>query len=162
MKRCPNCGRGSLFSGWGRHLDKCPECGLIYERNPGDTWAFTIIGDRLPVALIIVLLYVGFVRSHRVVGFGAIAVVLLLLVWTSPNLWGVCIALHYLSRRYWPIRRCPPGEMAGRRPAGPDSTSSWILSSALSSSATDGCHIQIGKQHRRRRAARDGLLAASR
>jgi hypothetical protein len=32
----------------------------VYERNPGDTWAFTIIGDRLPVALGIVLLYFGF------------------------------------------------------------------------------------------------------
>jgi hypothetical protein len=23
-------------------------------------------------------------------------------VWTSPNRWGVGIALHYLSRVYWP------------------------------------------------------------
>jgi uncharacterized protein (DUF983 family) len=102
MKRCPNCGRGSLFSGWGHHLDRCPECGLVYERNPGDTWAFTVIGDRLPVALIIVLLYFGFVRSYPVVGFGVIAIAILLLIWTSPNRWGVGIALHYLSRVYWP------------------------------------------------------------
>ena len=40
MKRCPNCGRGPLFSGWGHHLERCSVCGLIYERNPGDTWAF--------------------------------------------------------------------------------------------------------------------------
>ena len=25
-----------------------------------------------------------------------------LLVWTSPNRWGVGIALHYLSRVFWP------------------------------------------------------------
>ena len=77
-------------------------CGLVYERNPGDTWAFTIFGDRLPVAAIIVLLYVGFVQVHRVLGFALIVVVLLLLVWTSPNRWGAGIALHYLSRIYWP------------------------------------------------------------
>jgi uncharacterized protein (DUF983 family) len=101
-KRCPNCGRGRLFSGWAHHVDHCPVCGLVYERNPGDTWAFTILGDRLPVAAVIVLLYFGFVQVHRVLGFALIVAVLLLLVWTSPNRWGAGIALHYLSRIYWP------------------------------------------------------------
>ena len=101
-KRCPSCGQGRLFSGWAHHIEQWLVCGLVYERNPGDTWAFTIFGDRLPVAAIIVLLYFGFVQVHRVPGFALIAVVLLLLVWTSPNRWGVGIALHYLSRIYWP------------------------------------------------------------
>ena len=101
-KRCPSCGQGRLFSGWAHHVEQCPVCGLVYERNPGDTWAFTIFGDRLPVAAIIVLLYFGFVQVHRVIGFALIVVVLFLLVWTSPNRWGVGIALHYLSRIYWP------------------------------------------------------------
>ena len=60
-KRCPHCGEGSLFSGW-THLERCSRCGLVFERNPGDTWAFTIIGDRLPVAAIIALIYFGVVR----------------------------------------------------------------------------------------------------
>ena len=77
-------------------------CGLVYERNPGDTWAFTILGDRLPVAAIIVLLYFGFVQVHRVLGFTLIVLALILLVWTSPNRWGAGIALHYLSRTFWP------------------------------------------------------------
>ena len=37
-------------------------CGLIYERNPGDTWAFTILGDRLPVAAMVVIVYFGVFR----------------------------------------------------------------------------------------------------
>ena len=101
-RRCPSCGVGRLFSGWAHHIERCPECGLVYERNPGDTWAFTILGDRLPVAAIIVLLYFGFVQLHRVAGFALIVVALILLVWTSPNRWGVGIALHYLSRIFWP------------------------------------------------------------
>ena len=56
----------------------------------------------LPVAGVIVLLYFGFVQVHRVLGFALIVAVLLLLVWTSPNRWGAGIALHYLSRIYWP------------------------------------------------------------
>ena len=100
-KRCPHCGVGALFSGW-THLISCPACGLVYERNPGDTWAFTIIGDRLPVAAIIVFVYFGVVRSHFVLGLVTIAILGALIVWTAPNRWGAGIALHYLSRVYFP------------------------------------------------------------
>src|SRR5205814_3242843 len=64
-KRCPHCGEGALFSGWAHHLERCSVCGLVYERNPGDTWAFTIIGDRLPIAAIVVLIYFGDRKSTR-------------------------------------------------------------------------------------------------
>ena len=101
-KRCPHCGHGRLFSGWSHHLDRCRVCGLVYERNPGDTWAFTVIGDRLPIAAIIALIYFGVVRTHRVLGLAMLAALGAALVWTAPNRWGVGIALHYLSRMYWP------------------------------------------------------------
>ena len=100
-KRCPHCGRGPLFAGW-RHLERCSSCGLVFERNPGDTWAFTIIGDRLPVAAIIGLLYFGFGRTHHVLGLSAFVVMGVLLIVTAPNRWGVGIALHYLSRVFSP------------------------------------------------------------
>ena len=103
-KRCPHCGEGRLFSGWSQ-LERCSVCGLVFVRNPGDTWAFTIIGDRLPIAAIIVLIYFGVVRSHRVLGLTLLVVLVALLVWTAPNRWGAGIALHYLSRVYWPIPR---------------------------------------------------------
>jgi uncharacterized protein (DUF983 family) len=101
-KRCPHCGDGHLFSGWSHHLERCSVCGLVYERNPGDTWAFTIIGDRLPIAAIIAIIYFGVGRSHRVLGVSMLAALGVVLIWTAPNRWGVGIALHYLSRVYWP------------------------------------------------------------
>ena len=61
-RRCPHCGLGPLFTGWAHHIERCPACGLVYERNPGDTWAFTILGDRLPVAAIIVL----YLLQHKI------------------------------------------------------------------------------------------------
>jgi uncharacterized protein (DUF983 family) len=73
-RRCPHCGQGPLFSGWAHHLERCPVCGLVYERNPGDMWAFTIVGDRLPIAAIIVLIYLGYGRSHHVLGVITFAV----------------------------------------------------------------------------------------
>ncbi len=101
-KRCPHCGEGRLFSGWSRHVHRCSTCGLVFERNPGDTWAFTIIGDRLPIGAIMVLIYFGVVRSHPRLGVAMLVVLTALVVWTAPNRWGVGIALHYLSRVYWP------------------------------------------------------------
>ena len=101
-RRCPHCGEGRLFSGWSRHLQKCSICGLVYERNPGDTWAFTVIGDRLPIGAIMVLIYFGVVRSHPVLGVTMLVVLTVLVVVTAPNRWGVGIALHYVSRVYWP------------------------------------------------------------
>ena len=100
-KRCPHCGEGRLFAGWS-HLERCSVCGLVFVRNPGDTWAFTIIGDRLPIAVIIVLIYFGIGRLHRVLGLIAEVVFVALGIWTTPHRWGVGIALHYLSRVYWP------------------------------------------------------------
>src|SRR5262245_54169153 len=99
--RCPHCGKGTLFSGW-TDLERCSICGLVFARNPGDTWAFTIIGDRLPVAAIIILIYFGVVRSHPALGMTLMVAAVGLLIWTAPNRWGVGIALHYLSRVYWP------------------------------------------------------------
>jgi hypothetical protein len=77
-------------------------CGLVYERNPGDTWMFTIIGDRIPVAGMIALIYFGVVRAHRALGLAMLVALGVLIVVTAPNRWGIGIALHYLSRRIWP------------------------------------------------------------
>jgi len=103
-----------LFSGW-RHLDRCATCGLVFERNAGDTWFFTIVGDRLPVAIGIVLVSVGIARGHRTAGIIAFVVLIAILVWTSPNRWGAGIALHYLSRLLWPDPADPiPPDGTGR------------------------------------------------
>jgi uncharacterized protein (DUF983 family) len=116
-KRCPHCGEGPLFSGW-THLARCSICGLVFARNPGDTWAFTIFGDRLPLGAMIVLIYFGVVRSHRALGVTMLVVLGALVVWTAPNRWGVSIALHYLSRVYWPDEAdpVPPPTLTGSRP----------------------------------------------
>ncbi len=101
-RRCPHCGRGRLFAEWGRHLDRCQSCGLVYERNPGDTWFFTIIGDRLPIAVMVAVIYFGVFRTRPVLGTALFVALMSVVIWTSPNRWGVGIALHYLSRVYMP------------------------------------------------------------
>jgi hypothetical protein len=102
-------------------LERCSVCGLVFERYPGDTWAFTVIGDRLPIGVIIVLIYFGVVRSHPVVGLTMLVVLAGLVVWTAPNRWGAGIALHYLSRVYWPDPADPiPSPPAARLAGDPE------------------------------------------
>jgi uncharacterized protein (DUF983 family) len=100
--KCPHCGQAGLFEGWVSVRHACPVCGLVFERNPGDTWAFWIVGDRFPIAAAIVVLYFGF-RPHTwlqaIVFGGALAMAL---IGTIPHRQGFVIALDYLSRRWWP------------------------------------------------------------
>ena len=103
MKRCPHCGQGPIYTGWAAEVNTCPTCGLVYEPTEGDTWAFTIIGDRIPVAAGIIVVY--FELGSRLgpwTLFGAMAVMIALLLWTAPNRWGLGVALLYLQRTRWP------------------------------------------------------------
>src|SRR4051812_14472391 len=86
-RRCPHCGEGQLFSGWSQ-CERCLVCGLVFARNAGDTWAFIVIGDRLPIGAMVALIYFGVVRSHQALGLTLMAAMLVLVVWTAPNRWG--------------------------------------------------------------------------
>jgi len=98
-KRCPHCGQGRLLSGWSV-LERCPACGLVFTREPGDTWAFTIFLNRLPVAVMVVLIYFGVLGSYPVVGVTLLASTAVLAIVTTHNRTGAGIALNYLLRVY--------------------------------------------------------------
>jgi uncharacterized protein (DUF983 family) len=113
-KRCPHCGEGRLFRRWIAMYDRCSECGLVYQRNHGDTWLFWIIGDRIPIGLGIVALYFGF-RPKTVMGFVLFfAAMVVPLIATMPRRQGLGIALNYLSRIYLPD---PSDELPPPQPA---------------------------------------------
>ena len=100
-KRCPHCGEGRLFKRWADPIDRCSRCGLVFEPNQGDTWFFAIIGDRLPVALTIVIVYFNVASRSRTLGIISFIITVAALLWTTPNRWGAGIALHYISRIVW-------------------------------------------------------------
>jgi uncharacterized protein (DUF983 family) len=102
LRRCPHCGRGPLFSGFSTPIERCSACGLLFERNSGDTWLFTIVGDRIPIAILVVVIYFGLARSHPAIAAVVFAVCTAGIIWTAPRRWGIGIALHYLSRRKFP------------------------------------------------------------
>ena len=83
--------------------DRCPTCGLRYLRNYGDHWAFLLFIDR--VAFIFPLVVALYFRMYElgVLLFGAFTVgVISLLILTTPNRYGFCVALDYLVRARWP------------------------------------------------------------
>jgi uncharacterized protein (DUF983 family) len=111
LKRCPHCGQGRIYRGWATEVKTCPTCGLVYEPTEGDTWAFTIIGDRIPVAAGIIVVYFGLgSRLGPSALFAVMTLLVAALLWTAPNRWGFGVALLYLQRSRWPdpLDRLPP------------------------------------------------------
>jgi uncharacterized protein (DUF983 family) len=117
-RKCPHCGQGPLLEGWLALRHECSVCGLIYERNAGDTWAFWIIGDRIPIGVAVAALYFGFGPQSLVQVIVFAAVLLTVLIGTTPYRLGVVVALDYLTRRWWPdpadiLPSAPPPLPAG-------------------------------------------------
>jgi uncharacterized protein (DUF983 family) len=101
-RRCPRCGEGALFRRWIESNKRCSVCGVLYQRNYGDTWAFIIITDRIPILAGIVAIYFGYESTGwlgATLFFLALVVPLLA---TIPQRQGLAIALDYLSRIYLP------------------------------------------------------------
>ena len=99
--RCPHCGRAPLFAKWFTLNERCAACGLRFEQNPGDTWALWLIGDRVFIAVLIILVFLVFRSSSWALAGAVLVAVVVPLVWTMPHRMGVCLAFDYLSRVYW-------------------------------------------------------------
>ena len=101
-RRCPRCGEGPLFRRGIRTFERCSECGLLYQRNNGDTWMFTVITDRIPIVFGIAVVYFGFRPENWM------ATAALFLAMAAPMLasirerQGLALAMDYLSRLYLP------------------------------------------------------------
>lgn len=65
-KRCPSCGQGKLFRHWFTISERCPRCGLVFEREEG-----AFLGS---LAL-----------NYGVTGVSAIIFVVVMMVRTLPN-----------------------------------------------------------------------------
>ena len=100
-RRCPHCGRGSIFGRWFTVNERCGECGLRFEQSPGDTWALWVIGDRIFVGLVIILIFLIFRSSSWTLGGTVLLAIAVPLVWTMPHRMGLCLAFDYLSRLLW-------------------------------------------------------------
>ena len=105
--RCPRCGEGRLFHGWNRLNESCPVCGLIYERENGDSWFFMYMTTAGLTGMLVVIM---FLLRPRAIWLGQLAIAaaaLVVIVASLPFRKGIAVALNYLIQRgsFGDIRR---------------------------------------------------------
>lgn len=65
LKRCARCGTRRIYDGWFHQKDRCPGCGMKFEREPG----FFVGAYLINFAIVIILLFVlcmGFVAMKAI------------------------------------------------------------------------------------------------
>ncbi len=79
--------------------ERCANCDLQFERSPGDTWGFWVIGDRIFIAAIVAAIFLGYRPTSRFEQALLAAAAIAALIWTMPHRQGVCVALDYLLQQ---------------------------------------------------------------
>ncbi|HEX9986547.1 MAG TPA: hypothetical protein VGF69_25035 [Thermoanaerobaculia bacterium] len=101
-RRCFRCGVGPLFQRTIVTYDRCPACGVLYQRNYGDIWMYVIFMDRIPIGLGVVAVYFGFQSATKPIAIGFFLLMFIPLIATIRQRQGVAIAIDYLSRIWFP------------------------------------------------------------
>jgi uncharacterized protein (DUF983 family) len=89
MKHCGVCGQGRLFRRWFHMLERCPKCGLKFDRIEGH--------------------WTGDIGINTIVSFGALLIVLLggfLVTWPTPPV-GALVAACLLTAAIVPLAFFP-------------------------------------------------------
>ena len=94
-KRCARCGSGDLFDGWFTIVERCPRCGLRFEREEG-YWAGALaINIGVAAAVFAVVLVVGVALTAPNIPVGELLAVLVPLMVVVP------IAYYPFSKTVW-------------------------------------------------------------
>ncbi len=72
-RRCPLCGQGHLFRRWFTMADRCPRCGLPFDREPGWVLGAMTINTAWTFAAMLVTMVVGFVATAPDIDGAAVA-----------------------------------------------------------------------------------------
>jgi uncharacterized protein (DUF983 family) len=91
--RCPNCGRGRLFRGVFRMLNRCPECGLSYFPEQGYYVGAMIINYVATTAVVVGI----FLLSTLFRDFTTLSVNFKILLWMA---FAVALSLLFMRHAY--------------------------------------------------------------
>lgn len=80
--------------------EHCANCDLQFERSPGDTWGFWVIGDRIFIAAIVAGIFLGYRPTSRIEQALLAAAAIAALIWTMPHRQGICVALDYILQTW--------------------------------------------------------------
>lgn len=107
-RRCPRCGRGRLFERWYTLYERCPVCGLDYERAAGDTWAFMYLTTAALTGLIVGAMLLITPPSAWVGRTIVFPLAMVIIVGSLPYRKGAAIALDYIVELRWNNTTQPP------------------------------------------------------
>ena len=94
-RRCPRCGEGRLYDGWMKLRETCEACGLVYQSDAGETWAFVYLSTAGVTGVIVIGMLLIRPKSLLVGKALLITVATAAIVWTLPYRKGIAIALAY-------------------------------------------------------------------
>ena len=96
-KRCPRCGAKGIFDSWFHQKERCPDCGYLFEREPGFFVGAYLINFAIAEGLLFVLLmgYIAWRNANSGAGVVVPVVVGLLLGVLGP------VVFYPYSRTIW-------------------------------------------------------------
>jgi uncharacterized protein (DUF983 family) len=121
-RRCPVCGQGRLFRRWFHLVERCPRCGLRFERVEGHWTGDLGINTIVSFGALALTLLAGFLATWPEVpgaALFAVAVAVAVLVPVAFYPWSktIWLALDLMMRPLEPGEAHPDGGGAGAGPA---------------------------------------------
>ena len=109
FRRCPSCGQGKLFRRWFKLVERCPRCGLVFEREEGAFLGSLAINYGVTGVAAIAFVVVMMVRtlpdpSVFTITAGAVAITLLVPLFFYPFAKTIWAAIDLLLHRRNPRR----------------------------------------------------------
>jgi uncharacterized protein (DUF983 family) len=98
-KRCPNCGAPGIFSGWFRMQERCPGCGMKFEREEGFFIGAVFVNLVLAELTLFAFIAIAFALTLPdpptvAIAAGGIVIAVLLPIATYPYSKSVWAAIH--------------------------------------------------------------------
>lgn len=96
-KHCPRCGGGHLYDGWFRMKERCPTCGILFEREPGFFVGAYLVNFAISIVLLFVecMAFVGWKATHEDAGVTVPVIAGLVIAVVAP------VLFYPFSRTLW-------------------------------------------------------------
>jgi len=95
LKRCARCGSGGLFRRWFSMVERCPRCGLRFEREEGHWVGAMIVNFAVTMLAFVSVLAAGLLLTWPDVPWTGLTVVAVVIVVAVP------IVLYPWSKTIW-------------------------------------------------------------
>ncbi len=94
--RCPRCRHGKIFAGILKMNERCPSCGLLFEREPGYFTGAMVVSYTLGVPLLALLILGALVGLHLSVEWALLVADLLFLAFVPLIFrWSRVLWIHF-------------------------------------------------------------------